>query len=114
MKRRLLIAGIFALAPFESAAQEQPQRLVVHARNSNGATMEILTATTGGGYMRRTPDGQWLGRANLLGETYHFYDRAGKTIWIARPELQITGAARRELATVREPSGKLIGVITAQ
>lgn len=95
-----------------SFAAGRPERAVV--RNTKGDVIEYLTESLGGGYVRRGPGGIWLGRASLEGDTYRFYDKVGRTVWFARPELQPLGTTRRALATVRDTSGQLVGIITAQ
>ena len=98
-----------------SMAAELPQRLVV--RNPGGKTIEILTATPGGGYIRRSNSGEWLGRATLLGSSYRFVDQAGRTVATARPEAAPLGVAQgplaqRTLAVVRDTHGDIAGTIS--
>lgn len=109
---RLVVFLVVAGVSLSLQAAERPQRAVV--RTMKGAILEYLTESIGGGYVRRAAGGEWLGRASLLGDTYRFYDKVGRTVWTARPELQPLGTTRRALATVRDMGGRIIGMITAQ
>jgi hypothetical protein len=98
-----------------SMAADLPQRLVV--RSPSGQTIEVLTATPGGGYIRRSNRGAWLGRATLLGSSYRFVDQAGQTVATARPEMAPLGVAQRPLAqralaVVRDTHGEVAGTIS--
>lgn len=94
---------------------ELPQRLFV--RNTSGKAIEILAATAGGGYVRRSNRGEWLGRVTLLGSSYRFVDQAGRTVATARSELAPPGVAQpplapHALAVVRDTHGEIAGTIS--
>jgi hypothetical protein len=98
-----------------SLAADLPARLFV--RNPSGQIMETLTVTPGGGYVRRSSSGAWLGRAMLLGSSYRFVDQEGQTVATARPEMVPFGVAQRPLAqrplaVVRDSHGDFAGTIT--
>jgi hypothetical protein len=98
-----------------SMAAELPQHLVV--RSASGTIIENLTATPGGGYIRRSNSGAWLGRATLLGSSYRFTDQAGQTVATARPEVAHLGVGQRPfaqqpLAVVRDSHGEVAGTIS--
>jgi hypothetical protein len=111
--------GVLALClgwSLVSVAAELPSRLVV--RSPSGQTIETLTATPGGGYVRRSARGEWLGRATLLGSNYRFVDQAGRTVATARPEVAPLGVgqrplAQKPLAVVRDTHGEVAGTISA-
>ncbi|MBV9827136.1 MAG: hypothetical protein JO001_15945 [Alphaproteobacteria bacterium] len=77
---------------------------------SHSGTLEILTLSLGSDYVRRAPDGHWLGRATFLGGTFRFFDAVGRTVWIARLELS-PAAGSAALATVRDMHGQTVGII---
>jgi hypothetical protein len=94
-------------------AAELPQQLVV--RNKSGQTIEVLTASLGGGYIRRSARGEWLGRVILVGNTYHFVDPEGRTVATAQPEPNLPGpSGNHSLATVRDTRGDIAGAIFSQ
>jgi hypothetical protein len=98
-----------------SVTAELPQRLFV--RNPSGKAIEILAATPGGGYIRRSNRGEWLGRVTLLGSSYRFVDQEGRTVATARPEVVPLGVAQppltqRPLAIVRDTHGDIAGTIS--
>lgn len=112
---RLIGSGVAAcgaiLALSQPAAAEIAHRL--YYRTLADTIIEVLTPAAEG-FDRRTIAGVWLGRVSESSRRFRFTDLSGHTIATAIEEFQPPGSKRRALAVVRDPTGKLLGIITAQ
>jgi hypothetical protein len=114
MRWRQIIVGVAAaliVMLLAHGAEAQSARRLFY-RTVKGNLIEQLVPAAEG-YDRRSEVGKWLGRVRQSGRRFRFTDPSGHTIATATEEFQPPGSTQRALAVVRDPTGKLLGIITA-
>jgi len=106
------VCSLLALLAVSQSASAEPSRRLYY-RTPQDAIVEVLVPAAQG-FDRRTMRGEWLGRVLQSGRRFRFVDRSGHTTATAAEEFQPPGTRRRALAVVRDPTGKLLGIISAQ
>ena len=108
----LLATGVLLVLLHAHDAQAEGGRRLFYRTVKGGLVEQLVPAAEG--FDRRSVVGKWLGRVRQSGRRFRFTDPSGHTIATAAEEFQPAGVTQRALAVVRDPTGKLLGIITAQ